>query len=470
MAARFSNPFPQFWSSSAVYSGGTLNFYVTGTSTPLAVYSDETLVTSLGTSITLNSAGRPSTNIFLQNTSYKVVLQDSDGIVIWTADPVRPSDFLSFPKWSVGSGSPNGVLAGTAASSGIMPDKYWDYTNSIEYTCTTTGSSSTAVWTALNASASTPSVPAPQGRLTLTSATPVISADVIAATSVYYTPYHGNLIPIYNGSSFTPTVFSELSLTLASQHAANTIYDVFAFSNSGVLTLVTGPAWSNSTANSGSRGTGAGTTEYARVQGFLTNAVQITGRNGSSTYTVPANQGTYVGSIFIDATAGQVTCHRSWGTNRKDGVSNAYNRVRILMKGGENTGWSWGTNSWRAVNDKPTSFSSNSFNVGSGTTCNSIIVFTGLAEEEFRLEYRGKMASNSSYAVGVGWNATNALSGFYAATTAPNSTAMSIAPGTYIAPPSLGINVAIAIENALAGTSTLVAGEDDSLLTAEYWS
>ena len=144
------------------------------------------------------------------------------------------------------------------------------------------------------------------------------AADVASATSVYYTPFTGTLVPIYNGSQFIPTAFTELTLTLVASHALSTLYDVFVFSDSGTLRLVTGPAWSNSGAGAGARGSGAGTTELSRLNGFWVNTVSMTARNGATTYSVAANRGTYVGSIFIDSgAAGQVTCHRAWGQSRK---------------------------------------------------------------------------------------------------------------------------------------------------------
>jgi hypothetical protein len=191
------------------YAGGSLNFFITESSTPLAVYSDATLQTSLGTIVTLNSAGWPDTAIFLQNRPYKVVLKDSSGNQIWTADPVSASDFASFSIRKVGSGSPNGVVEGTAASPGVLPTEYWDFANFILYVCTTTGFAATAVWTAINAAAATAIVSPPQGYLTPTSATPIIAGDSTAA--IYYTPFVGNQVPIYNGSRFVATEFSELT-------------------------------------------------------------------------------------------------------------------------------------------------------------------------------------------------------------------------------------------------------------------
>ncbi len=475
MATRLSDPFPQFWSSSAAYSGGTLYFYQTASATPLAVYSDETLQTSIGTSISLNSAGRFDTDVFLQNTAYKIVLKDSDGVTVWTADPVRPSDFLSFPKWSVGSGNPNGVVAGTASSAGVMPDKYWDFSNNIEYTCTTTGTSSTAVWAALNASASTPSVPPPQGRLTPTSGTPVISADVISGTAVYYSPYLGNLIPIYNGSSMIPTEFSELTLTLASQHAVNQIYDVFVFSNSGVLTVVTGPAWTTATAGSGARGSGAGTTQLSRVKGLWTNTVSMTGRNGATTYTIGANLATYVGSIFIDGTAAQVSCHVTYGQNRKHGVWNAYNREPITLQTGDGTAsWNYTTATIRASNNVPATWASASYNVGSGTTCNGVIAFCGLPDEGVAVENTQAADGGSTGVfakIGIGVNSVTANSGtsggFFTSPAGPVHNMHG--PAKYTQVPFIGLNTYTPTEFSTAsGTTTWYGSSADMLLTAKW--
>lgn len=41
-----------------------------------------------------------------------------------------------------------------------------------------------------------------QGRLTLTSGTPVTTSDVTAATTIYFTPYKGNRIALCGGTNF----------------------------------------------------------------------------------------------------------------------------------------------------------------------------------------------------------------------------------------------------------------------------
>jgi hypothetical protein len=57
--------------------GGSLAFYASGTSTPLATYSDSALTSPNTNPVVLDAAGRAG-NIFLQNLAYKVVLSDAN--------------------------------------------------------------------------------------------------------------------------------------------------------------------------------------------------------------------------------------------------------------------------------------------------------------------------------------------------------------------------------------------------------
>ncbi len=77
-----------------------------------------------------------------------------------------------------------------------------------------------------------------QGRLTLTTATPVTSTDVTGAGTLYFTPYGGNLLALYDGStSWVFQSFTERSLVLSVTSGKN--YDVFIYDNSGTITLET---------------------------------------------------------------------------------------------------------------------------------------------------------------------------------------------------------------------------------------
>lgn len=476
MTAQFFSPRPQFFSSTPTpLAGAKLFFYESTTSTKLDTYptaADEAADTNANSNpIVLNSAGYPDVGIFLKDQAYTVVLApandtDPPSSPIWTADDYYGTDLQSVTETKVGSGSPTGNVSGTAGSSGVLPTLYWDYTGQILYVCVTTGDAASAAWTAINGSASAPAVPHPQGYLTLVSGTPVIASDQVSATTVYYTPDKGTLIPIYNGANLIPTEFSELSLTLSSSHIASAIYDIFVWSESGVITLGTGPAWSTSTAGSGARGTGASTTELTRVNGIFVNAVQMTTRNGATTYTVNANRATYVGSIFMDGSNGEVTCHRAFGQSRKWGIWNAYNRRPLYLKAGDSTSsWSYNTTTIRASNN---------------ASANSLTVFSGLAEEIYDIFFEQNISpidGGTTLSViarnGIGWNSTTTISGKIGKV----STNRDQAPtGTGYARfgqvPSLGVNVVTALESGAgaggSGSTTWLGGEDDMLLVAKW--
>lgn len=85
----------------------------------------------------------------------------------------------------------------------------------------------------------------PGGRLTLTTAVPVTTADVTGATSIYYTPYVTNIIPLWDGARWKPIEFTEYTLALGTLSSGKP-YDVFAYISSGVLALES-LAWTNDT-------------------------------------------------------------------------------------------------------------------------------------------------------------------------------------------------------------------------------
>jgi hypothetical protein len=87
----------------------------------------------------------------------------------------------------------------------------------------------------------------PQGRLTLSSGVPVMTSSVASAAGVYYTPYIGNVIPLYDGANFIATQFAEIAISLGSNWAANSNYDIFVALDAGTVRLCTGPAWTSDT-------------------------------------------------------------------------------------------------------------------------------------------------------------------------------------------------------------------------------
>jgi hypothetical protein len=82
------------------------------------------------------------------------------------------------------------------------------------------------------------------GRLTLTSAVPVTTADVTAAGTLYFTPYKGNRVSLYDGTKWVSHSFAEKSLALTVTSGKN--YDIWLYNNSGTLTLAQ-TEWTNNT-------------------------------------------------------------------------------------------------------------------------------------------------------------------------------------------------------------------------------
>lgn len=519
----FSPGFRVTDAAGAPVSGAKIKFYEANTTTAKTVYSDADLSVSLGSTVYCGSDGFPvassgsntEVSVYVGTASYRVVITDSDDVEILSLDDIKgaldTSNFLTTSSTStlsmpvvtktgdytivsgdrgkvINANATGGNITLTMTSATTLGDG-WSVKIRHSGTANTVTLSAGQTFAYAGITATTyvlavgetvevvcdaagfhianaiyfPIIPQPQGYLTLTSATPIITNDVSAATAVYYTPFTGNLVPVWNGVRFMPSVFAELTLSLSSSHSASSLYDVFVFSDSGTLRLVTGPVWSTSTAGSGARGTGAGTTQLSRTNGLWVNTVAMTGRNGNATYSVGAGYGTYLGSLYIDGTNGQITCHRTYGQSRKWGVWNAYNRQQILLKAGDSTAsWTYTTATIRAANN---------------STANSISVFAGLAEEAIEFHYNNKAvnsAAGPNVRSGIGYNSTSAFSGFNGSRfittndlTTPDPP--SIPPSRYIAPPGLGLNVATALEySAASGTTTWYGTEANMLLTASW--
>ena len=68
--------------------GAKLEFFITGTSTPLAIFTDDALAVAHTNPVIADSAGRFAP-IYLQNLDYKAILSTSADVVIDTIDPVH---------------------------------------------------------------------------------------------------------------------------------------------------------------------------------------------------------------------------------------------------------------------------------------------------------------------------------------------------------------------------------------------
>lgn len=79
----------------AAMSGATVEFYDAGTTTPKTVYSDADLLTSVGTSITTDGLGYPTSDgttkslLYVGTSSYKVVIKNSAGTTVASHDNIK---------------------------------------------------------------------------------------------------------------------------------------------------------------------------------------------------------------------------------------------------------------------------------------------------------------------------------------------------------------------------------------------
>lgn len=195
----------------------------------------------------------------------------------------------------------------------------------------------------------------PQGRVTLRSGDPTMNTDTTNSSVIFYTPWLGVSVPIYNGSVWTMFTFAEMSQNLSdttkspAATVASSLYDIFVWNDAGTLRSTRGPVWTN-TAN---RGTGAGTTELIQQNGIWVNRFAIT--NGPA-----AKTGTYVGTIMtspvnnckwmVSPLAGAGGANAGNPGCRLD-VWNMYNRILVTSMNIDNTAsWAYTVATWREKN------------------------------------------------------------------------------------------------------------------------
>jgi hypothetical protein len=183
----------------------------------------------------------------------------------------------------------------------------------------------------------------PQGRLTLVSGSAIMLATQASKTTLFYTPYLGNGVPLYDGSVMKSTPFAELSASTTDATkspaaiGASKINDWFVWNDNGTLRLGHGPDWTSDTARS------AGTA-LVKVNGIYLNNVAIT--NGPA-----AQRGTYVGSTRSDGSSQLNWIIPSTGTAGDFAMFNAYNRVLVVGSAAENTNnWVYSLTTVRSSN------------------------------------------------------------------------------------------------------------------------
>lgn len=234
-----------------------------------------------------------------------------------------------------------------------------------------------------------------QGRLTLESGVPVSSTDQDAKGTLYFTPYQGNHLGVYDGTRWLLKTFSEVSLSLTLTNGG--VYDVFI--DDDAATLSVGTVWTNSTTRAAA----------------LTTLAGVTVLNSDATKR-------WLGTIKATAT------NQTSDTALKRCVWNAYNRVfrHGLVTEGTNS-WSYVTTTIRQAN---------------GSTANKFEYVTGEASTVIRgdlIQTSSADSTSSAYNAGIGLDSTTAFHGLYSVLYNPSGTAVLASNNaSYTGMPGLG--------------------------------
>lgn len=246
-----------------------------------------------------------------------------------------------------------------------------------------------------------------EGRLTTESGVPVSTSDRTAQSTLYFTPYIGNRVALYDGTRWKMYVFAERSLALSGLTSGKP-YDVFLYDNSGTLTIEL-LVWTNDTTRA---------TALALQDGVYVKTGATTRR--------------YLGTIY---TTGTTTTEDSAA---KRFVWSADHRVARWLSVTE------GTTSWTA--------SSTTYLQARGQAANQVEIVVGLAAGYLEIGVYGT-ASNSgnTEVVGIGIDSTTVSSA-----QVHNGTNGSVTPCSshYRGCPGVGRHYIAWLEKQSGGTTT----------------
>ena len=261
------------------------------------------------------------------------------------------------------------------------------------------------------------------GRLTLTTAVPVTTADVTAAGTLYWALYRGNQIGLYTGSSWALMTVAELSIAVPA--VANQVYDVFVDYNAGTPILAL-TAWTNDT----------------------TRATALTTQDGVLVKTGATGQ-RYVGTVRTVA-ASQLNDSAALRH-----VWNYYNRVARPMRVLD------ATNSWAPAADGV-------IQQANASALNQLDIVVGVAEDEIHVQVVHQ-GSNSAGAVffwaGIGLDATNAkATGCLASELNPAANVRVQLTATLDTIPAIGRHIFTWLEESATAVSTTFFGDNNGLI------
>ena len=430
-------------------NGAKLNFYIAGTSTRKDTYSDVALASANANPVVADSGGLFGP-IYLGTGAYKVVLTTSADVEVWSQDDVStravtPTVLAKTGAYTVATADGTDLLVKADATGGAFTVTLYTAVGGTgnRVTVKKTDSSANAVtvdgdgtetidgsltavltaqyqvitiesdgtnWHVLEEPSVDPSLSA--GRLTLTTALPVTTADVTGASTIYYTPHVGNQTALYTGARWVAYTFAELSVA-TSGGTASRPHDVFLDYNDGspALALL---AWTNDT----------------------TRATALTRQDGVWVLTGDTQQ-RYLGTAYLDGSKQIADAF----ANRE--LWNAFNRVDRPMRKYESADtWTYTTATVRQAN---------------GAAGNKLQFVVGLAEDG--IVFRSvALAENSSsdvrFSSGIGYDSTTAYSGLIGTGNDVSSNREELV-GMYSTIPAIGLHYGAWLEESQAvGTTT----------------
>lgn len=255
----------------------------------------------------------------------------------------------------------------------------------------------------------------PGGRLTLTTATPVTTADVNGAATVYYTPYIHDNIRLYDGTSWRTVSFVEKSITMVGATASKP-YDIWGYLSAGTLAL-----------------------EKLIWTDGANRATALAYQNGRLVKSGDATR-LYLGTVYCNASGGQTD-----DSLLKRFVWNYYNRIDRRAYVEDANSHNYTTGAWRSWNNN---------------AALRVEFITGVLENPIGVSLNAQI--ETSYA-GAAIDATNTAS--FSAATAYNANAGVVrAGGRDLYYPAIGYHYIQITEYGLAG-----ATEESAYLNVDIW-
>lgn len=400
--------------------------------------------------------------VTLNGSTFRKLTNSAAGTSPSTAIP--PVNNANWEVFAARGANGAGTVSGIAAGAGISVNDT-DPTTPVVSSFVVDGDKTDVVVSGTGSSWAVKANFSPQGRLSLATGVAITTADIAGSPWVYYVPFIGDRVPVYDGTNFISRSIGDwrsLPLTdtsMAGWHQSGRNFDAFIINDAGTVRLGTGAAWTDG-AVAGSdiaRGTGAGSTDLELFQGVWVNRNDIIIRFGTATDAtvfVAARRATYVGSFRTTAN-GQTD-----DTQKRRLVYNLEQAPRVVFTKEPANSWVYNVATWRQQN---------------ANVNNRIEVLAGLAGSLIDIKTTarasGSDATTRAVFAGIGVDKTNDDGSIFNRVGNANNTAWAYPEAVYIGNVALGFHFFAVLEKgATPATVTFLSGADKSIATwGEVW-